>query len=254
MKKIAKPKKTKKNIPRIRIASDAQLLIYKKLKESFETLLILVMDEVNQNSLSTNIFYIFHYDICEKIIFSVSKKSEYLFSSLRLKPLLKDAFSLILNRTRKDFEKQMTISAAPRPVIVSTPNSLIDLFVKEHTKLIRKLNENTLAEIEQVLLRGLRNNLQYKSIARDLKSSVDISIKRSLLIARNAAIQYSGALTKHNQTSVGIKQYKWETSMDERVRSSHKARNNKIYNWSDKGPHPRQEINCRCDAIPIIDS
>ena len=49
----------------------------------------------------------------------------------------------------------------------------------------------------------------------------DMSKRRAMLIARNAPLQYSGALTRHHQKSAGIKQYRWQTSHDERVRALH---------------------------------
>jgi SPP1 gp7 family putative phage head morphogenesis protein len=79
-----------------------------------------------------------------------------------------------------------------------------------------------------------------------------ISKRRAQLIARNAPLQYSGALTKHHQISAGITQYRWQTSHDERVRQSHKNREGKVYSWDDPGPHPRSEVNCRCDAVPVM--
>lgn len=45
---------------------------------------------------------------------------------------------------------------------------------------------------------------------------------------------------------------KWQTSHDERIQDSHKARNGKTYAWPDPGPHTRAEVNCRCDALPIL--
>jgi SPP1 gp7 family putative phage head morphogenesis protein len=65
-------------------------------------------------------------------------------------------------------------------------------------------------------------------------------------------LQYSGSLTKHHQTSSGIKKYRWQTSRDERVRESHRSRNGKLFSWDGVGHHPRSEVNCRCDAIPIL--
>jgi SPP1 gp7 family putative phage head morphogenesis protein len=79
-----------------------------------------------------------------------------------------------------------------------------------------------------------------------------MSKRRAQLIARNATLQYSGARTRHHQTSAGIKKYRWQTSQDERVRNSHRDRNNKVYSWDGPGPHPRSEVNCRCDVVPVL--
>ena len=53
---------------------------------------------------------------------------------------------------------------------------------------------------------------------------------------------------------MGIKQYIWSTSGDERVRDSHAENDGKIFSYDDPPPtgHPGDEINCRCVAIPYF--
>ena len=53
---------------------------------------------------------------------------------------------------------------------------------------------------------------------------------------------------------LGITQYIWRTSRDERVRESHLVLEGKTFSW-DSPPdvgHPGQDINCRCTAEPVI--
>ena len=64
-----------------------------------------------------------------------------------------------------------------------------------------------------------------------------------------------GNLTELRQTSIGVTDYVWSTSGDERVRPEHAARNGKVYKWSEPpaGGHPGEDIQCRCRAIPVLD-
>jgi SPP1 gp7 family putative phage head morphogenesis protein len=123
------------------------------------------------------------------------------------------------------------------------PQGLLDSFVDEHLKLITSAQREHLDKINLTIKRGIREG----RLQKDIRNHTSVSKRRAQLIARNAPLQYSGALTKHHQTSAGIKKYRWQTSQDERVRDSHRARN-----WKDPGPHPRSEVNCRCDAVPIL--
>ena len=107
-------------------------------------------------------------------------------------------------------------------------------------------------KIGLAIKRGIREGRLHKDMAKDIRQMTNMSKRRAQLIARNAPLQYSGALTKHHQIGAGIKQYRWQTSHDERVRASHKSREGKVYSWDDPGPHPRSEVNCRCDAVPLI--
>ena len=57
------------------------------------------------------------------------------------------------------------------------------------------------------------------------------------------------------QRSAGIKEYRWQTMMDDRVRPLHADRQGLIFRW-DKPPsdgHPGMAIRCRCVADPVID-
>lgn len=60
------------------------------------------------------------------------------------------------------------------------------------------------------------------------------------------------------QESLGVKEFKWVTAHDERVRPSHAKINGNIYSWDNLPTvdgvktSPGQPINCRCIAIPVI--
>lgn len=108
-----------------------------------------------------------------------------------------------------------------------------------------------LHEIGLAISHSIHNGWLEKEIAKDIKNITEISKRRARLIARNAPLQYSGAITKHHQLNAGIKQYRWQTSHDERVRESHRKLDGKIFDWDQLGPYPRSEVNCRCDAIPV---
>jgi SPP1 gp7 family putative phage head morphogenesis protein len=166
--------------------------------------------------------------------------------------VLTQAFSYIEQATRAGLQKQMERLCGQSLWLGVFPTGLLDNFVEEHQKLIKAVQREHLDKMGLSLKRGIREGRLQKDIAKDIRQMTDMSKCRSMLIARNASLQYSGTLTKHHQTSAGIKQYRWQTSHDERVRDSHRDRNNKVYSWNDPGPHPRSEVNCRCDAVPLL--
>jgi SPP1 gp7 family putative phage head morphogenesis protein len=132
------------------------------------------------------------------------------------------------------------------------PSNLLNSFIAEHIQLIKSLQREQLDRINLALQRGIREGHLLKDFTKDIQANASLSKRRAQLIARSTPLQYSGAITRHHQISSGIKQYRWQTSQDERVRKSHRARNNKVYDWSSSGPYPRSEVNCRCDAVPLL--
>ena len=114
------------------------------------------------------------------------------------------------------------------------------------------MQREQLDKISQAIHRGIREGRLQKDIAKEIRQMTDLTKRRARVIARNAPLQYSGALTKHHQMSAGIKSYIWQSSRDERVRDMHRKLDGEIFDWDGAGPHPRNEVNCRCDAVPIF--
>ena len=89
------------------------------------------------------------------------------------------------------------------------------------------------------------------------------------LIARDQMAKMNAAFNRTRQSEIGIARYQWRTSDDECVRPEHQAmesggeNGDGIYSWDEPGPlagtidgapcHPGEDIQCRCDAIPVFD-
>jgi SPP1 gp7 family putative phage head morphogenesis protein len=167
--------------------------------------------------------------------------------------VLREGFSYVERTTREGLQKQIERLTGQSLWLRVFPTGLLETFIEEHQKLITSVQREHLEKISLAIKRGLREGRLQKDMAKDIRNLTGMSKRRSQLIARNAPLQYSGALTKHHQMSAGIKKYRWQTSHDERVRDSHIKRDGNIYPWDSPGPHPRSEVNCRCDAVPLLD-
>ena len=75
-------------------------------------------------------------------------------------------------------------------------------------------------------------------------------------IARTQAAATHGYLVQRRQTSLGVNDFKWRDSDDDRVRPRHQEYDGNTYAWSEPpdGVIPGQEPNCRCTASPVIDA
>jgi len=165
---------------------------------------------------------------------------------------LNQAFSYIDRSTREGLQKQIERITGQSLWLGIHATSLLDAFVDEHVKLIKSIQREHVEKLGLLITRGIREGRLQKQLINDIRQTTALSKRRAQLIARNAPLQYSGALTRHHQTNAGIKQYRWQTSHDERVRESHRSRDGKVFDWDGSGPHPRSEVNCRCDAVPVL--
>lgn len=131
----------------------------------------------------------------------------------------------------------------------------ITAFTKQNVSLIKSIPQNYFDRIEQTVIRDVQAGKLTKDIEADIKAAYNVSDNKAALIARDQTNKFNGELNRIRQTEVGITQYEWSTSLDERVRPEHAAREGKIFNWNDppEGGHPGSEINCRCEAIPVFE-
>lgn len=161
-------------------------------------------------------------------------------------------FSFIEKTTREGLQKQIERLTSNSLWLGVHPSALLDSFIEEHKKLVKSVQREQLDEIGLAIHRGIREGQLQKDMAKKIRLVTNISKRRAQLIARNAPLHYSGLITKHHQISAGIKSYIWQSSRDERVRDSHRKYDGEIFIWDSPGPHPRSEVNCRCDAVPFI--
>jgi SPP1 gp7 family putative phage head morphogenesis protein len=140
----------------------------------------------------------------------------------------------------------------------------------QNVKSIVSLPANTLDEVAEIIENCLRQGIQYEDVANKIKNTLDITYEHALSIARNQTMMLNSSLTRLRQEELGITEYVFQSSGDERVRPSHAIMDGKTCKWSDptvyknkgkwvKRPpetclsHPGTEENCRCIARPVLD-
>lgn len=147
-------------------------------------------------------------------------------------------------------------------------NAELDGYVRQNVNLIKSIDSAYFDRVEREILAGIRDGTRVEEIGKRLHQVFDITKGRAKFIARDQAATFSGQLSELRQTAVGVTEYYWRTSMDERVvgrpggrwpnpsrgHGDHWAREGKRIPWN-KPPsdgHPGRAYNCRCTAEPII--
>lgn len=146
--------------------------------------------------------------------------------------------------------------------------------VKWNVDLISTLPDRLKEDLEDKLAVAWAEGQRTKSIADMIDDAVDEAGEaceaNAALIARDQMNKMNAAFNQARQTELGIHRYKWRTSDDERVRPEHQAMESLdvgygpgVFAWDEDGPlegtidgrpcHPGEDIQCRCDAIPIFD-
>lgn len=133
--------------------------------------------------------------------------------------------------------------------------SQIKIFQAYNASLITKLSKEQAEKMQEILFRNLSAGQGVKAIKKEIEKTFDISENRARVIARDQTNKFNGNLAELRQREVGISQYQWSTSLDERVRHTHRLNEGRVFSW-DNPPastgHPGTQIRCRCTAQPRI--
>jgi len=135
---------------------------------------------------------------------------------------------------------------------------LQEIWVTENLDLVGSLEAETLRKLRDELTRliadGIPDDEIEERLIAFLEKQADVEGNRAVLIGSDQVGKLNGRLMEYWQRSAGIKEYRWQTMMDDRVRPRHAERQGLIFQW-DKPPddgHPGMAIRCRCVADPVI--
>lgn len=148
----------------------------------------------------------------------------------------------------------------------------LTLFATQNSQLINSLVETEIERVSGIVQRGFQQGLPYKTVSEEIQETFGITRRHAKLIARDQTVKLNASLTKLRQEELGIQTYTWQTSGDERVRSSHRLMDGLIGRWDDptvyKKPgdkkwrkrssamsqlHPGGDVQCRCVSLPNIE-
>lgn len=162
----------------------------------------------------------------------------------------------------KTFTKQINQVTGVNP-LRSEPwiRGVLSNHVQKNVALIKSAHESYFKDIELFVMEGLEKGQSTKEIAKKIAERTGVAKRKAQLIARDQVATLNSNLASRRATDLGLKRFRWSTSHDERVRSSHRALDNNIYTYKEganvdgvSGVLPGQPINCRCVAVPVISS
>lgn len=148
-------------------------------------------------------------------------------------------------------------------VIVPEPfrQAAIEGFIADNQDLVKTLHDQQLETFKQITSKGIRSGLRVEDIRDELILRLGIVRSRAALLARDQTLKLFGELAEQRQRNVGITQYTWSASGDQRVRPRHAELHDTVQNWNEppivdyrtgRRAHPGGDYQCRCQAIPII--
>jgi len=154
---------------------------------------------------------------------------------------------------RRQIRRMISLDAFPP--VGTMERVLVDGFTRQNVKLIKSLTGDYVSQVEDMVRRGVQAGDRASVIQGQIEGRWEVTQSKARLIARDQIGKLQGSLTRVRQESLGLSQYIWRTSRDERVRESHLQKEGSIFKWSEPPPdtgHPGQDYQCRCTAEPYI--
>lgn len=130
----------------------------------------------------------------------------------------------------------------------------IDQFRAINVSRIKSLAGQELVQITQLLERSEATGARVEVLRKAIQERFEVGRSKAALLARDQTLTLNAQLARTRQQNVGIVEYIWTTSGDERVRPEHEERDGKVFRW-DTPPedgHPGEPIQCRCTAFPVL--
>ena len=128
--------------------------------------------------------------------------------------------------------------------------------VSENVDLVKtiapRMHESLKARLQKELSEAPFDQQRLTKLVRSEYKSSGYNLRR---IVRDQNSKTIGGLTEARQGQLGIEQYQWITSQDERVRPTHAANSGLIFSWGDPPAdtgHPGNDVQCRCVPTPIV--
>jgi SPP1 gp7 family putative phage head morphogenesis protein len=174
--------------------------------------------------------------------------------------------------TVKVASPSLMLNILNQPLLNPDIDLLLKSWVSTNVSLIKTIQTDLLSQVGFVIESSYRSALSMPELTKQLQKRFNISRNKARLIARDQTAKLHSDYIKHEHKQVGITQYVWLTSNDERVRTSHKVLNGKVCQWNDEltyrdsedgrlkskrsiGGVPLQvgqDFQCRCSLAAIV--
>ena len=159
----------------------------------------------------------------------------------------KKLFQTFRNALSVDIRPYLTQSSV-QPIMTQAISNNIDL-VKT---IPRRFHAGLRERLGQEFLDAPFDKQRLRAMFEKEYGLQDYNLRR---ITRTETSKLNGELVRIQHGQLGIADYIWRTSEDERVRPSHSEKNGKTFAWASPPPdtgHPGHDIQCRCYAEPVI--
>ena len=105
----------------------------------------------------------------------------------------------------------------------------LGVWMARNVALCRNISDQAQARISDAVFRGYQERRPVREVAAEIREATGMGRKRALLVAADQSSKLSGALDTERMADAGISLWKYRHSGKAHPRSTHKARDGRIY-------------------------
>lgn len=218
-----------------------------------------LLAEVSQFCNQQEKFYRLHqdgiFDWLERVFNELLTSMMFHVSPHKVQKMVRKSLDETNQFNKKQFHKML--KKAYGVDIFTAENGLSDklkLFELQNINLIKSIPTQLHEKLRYKFVEAVQKGKRWETLVDEVQELGQVTRNRAKLIARDQIGKLNGQLTKIRQEEIGVKQYIWRTSLDERVRKLHVHREGETFDWAnppDDG-HPGEPIRCRCYAEAVL--
>lgn len=136
---------------------------------------------------------------------------------------------------------------------------LLDAWASDNVALIQSLDAVYFDQVRDAARETVQQGRSTAALSKLIKTRFNVAKSRADLIATDQVGTLNAKVTQNRQTSLGIEEYIWSNSGDNKVRTKHKdtptGLGETVRRWDTPHPtegHPGEPPRCRCSAIAVI--
>ena len=218
-----------------------------------------LLAEVSQFCNQQEKFYRLHqdgiFDWLERVFNELLTSMMFYVSPHKVQKMVRKSLDEANQFNKQQFHKML--KKAYGVDIFTAENGLSDklkLFELQNINLIKSIPTQLHEKLRYKFVEAVQKGKRWETLVDEVQELGQVTRNRARLIARDQIGKLNGQLTQIRQEEIGVKQYIWRTSLDERVRKLHVHREGETFDWAnppDDG-HPGEPIRCRCYAEAVL--
>lgn len=177
----------------------------------------------------------------------------------QLGPALREVAAEVARHNQSEMSRVLSVDLRGADVGLE---SFIGGFIEKNVRLIQSVGVEQLSRMQEVVSNATQGQTRVEELRDQILSTFDVTKSRASLIARDQTLKANAQLTQVRQQQVGVTEYIWTSSGDERVRPGHLDLDGTTQSWlvppvvdekTGRTAHPGEDYQCRCTATPIVD-